>query len=164
MIVVSNTSPITNLAAIGRLDLLRSEFSQIRIADAVWHELNAKGMQWPGAREVSDAPWITRSVSGKPDLVNALRRHLDRGEAETIALALECSAELVLLDEKDGRHSAQKLGLRVMGTVGVLIRAKQLELIADLRPELDALRQRAGFYLAEELYREVIKLSGEGNE
>ena len=50
-----------------------------------------------------------------------------------------------------------------MGTVGVLIRAKQLGLIAELRPELDALRQRAGFYLTDELYWQVIKLSGEGN-
>jgi len=162
VIVVSNTSPITNLAAIGRLDLLRSEFSQIQIADAVWDELNAENTQWPGAREVSDAPWITRRASGNHALVNALRRHLDRGEAETIALALDRSADLVLLDEKDGRHSAQQLGLRVMGTVGVLIRARQLGLIASLRPELDALRQRAGFYLADELYREVLELSGEG--
>jgi len=78
-------------------------------------------------------------------------------------LALDSSADLVLLDEKDGRHSAQKLGLRVMGTVGVLIRAKQLGLIAELRPELDALRQRSGFYLTDELYRQVTKLSGEGD-
>jgi len=63
VIVVSNTSPITNLAAIGRLDLLRSEFSQVQIADAVWEELNAKNTQWPGSREVSDAPWIVRSAS-----------------------------------------------------------------------------------------------------
>ena len=162
MIVVSNTSPITNLAAIGRLDLLRAEFSKIQIAYAVWDELKAENTQWPGAREVADAAWITRSASANPALVNALRRHLDRGEAETIALALDHSADLVLLDEKDGRHSAQQLGLRVMGTVGVLIRAKHLGFIADLRPELDALRQRAGFYLADQLYLQVIELSGEG--
>lgn len=161
MIVVSNTSPITNLAVIGRLELLGSQFSGIQIAEAVWDELNAKNTQWPGANEVSQSPWIKRSASKNRTLVTALQRHLDPGESETLALALDLSADLVLLDEKDGRHAAQQLGLRVMGTVGVLIRAKQSRLIAAVRPELDALRQRAGFYLADDLYRQIVEISGE---
>lgn len=124
MIIVSNTSPITNLAAIGQFDLLHCLYGSIHIADAVWNELHADEYEWPGAVETASAGWIIRhSVSNRP-LVNILRRDLDRGEAESIALALELKAYLLLLDEKDGRHIAQRAGLTVVGVVGMLLEAK----------------------------------------
>ena len=60
MIVVSNTSPITNLAAIGHLHLLRDLYGQIHIPRGVWDELNAFGRPWPGRNEVATADWITQ--------------------------------------------------------------------------------------------------------
>ena len=59
MIVVSNTSPLTNLAAIGQFDLLARLYRQVHIAQGVWEELNAGGTRWPGCTEVSQASWIT---------------------------------------------------------------------------------------------------------
>jgi len=161
VIVVSNTSPLTNLAAIGQFDLLHRLYGQLRIADGVWEELNAKGKRWPGCDEVSQADWIGRHTIQNRALVTALRRDLDRGEAETIALALELSADLVLLDEKEGRHAAQRLGLRVLGVVGILLEAKANGAIDKLRPHLDVLRQTAGFYLSSSLYQYALALAGE---
>src|SRR5210317_233007 len=102
MIVVSNTSPLTNLAAIGQFDLLYRLYGQVHIAEGVWEELNAGGIRWPGCVEVSQASWVERHVVQNQYLVAALQRDLDRGEAETIALALQLGTDMVLLDEKEG--------------------------------------------------------------
>ncbi len=162
MIVVSNTSPLTNLASIGQLELLRHLYSEVHIPNGVWDELNAGGKQWPGRDEVAAAKWVVRHIAQNQTLVTALMRDLDRGEAESIALALELDAELTLLDEKEGQHAAQRLGLRVIGVAGVLLEAKANGAVDKVRPHLDALRQIAGFYVSEPLYQAVLALAGEG--
>ncbi len=164
MIVVSNTSPLTNLAALGQFDLLHRLYDKIHIAQAVWEELNARGQRWPGRDEVSAADWIKRHTVQNQPLVIALQRDLDPGEAESIALALELEAGLVLLDEKEGRHAAQRMGLRVVGVVGILLEAKASDVISAIRPLLDGLRQTAGFYLGESLYQHALTLAGESDE
>lgn len=161
MIVVSNVSPLTNLAAIGQFDLLRRLYSSLRIPIGVWDELNAGGQQWPGRDEVARADWIEQHTVQNQDLVIALQRDLDRGEAESIALALELSADLVLMDEREGRHAAQRLGLSVVGVVGILIEAKSQGAVDTVRPHLDSLRQTAGFYLSRSLYQHTLLLADE---
>ena len=89
MIVVSNTSPLTNLAAIGQFALLQQLYGTVRVAEGVWAELNAGGKQWPGSNEVAQAEWIEQHQVRNRALVTTLCRDLDRGEAETIVLALE---------------------------------------------------------------------------
>jgi predicted nucleic acid-binding protein len=157
MIIVSNTSPITNLAAIGQFEILRRLFGKIEIAEGVWSELNANGKRWPGSLDVESATWVKRHKIKDQPLVTALRRDLDPGESESIALALEIKADLVLLDEKEARHIARRLGLNVMGVVGVLIYAHKRKEIDQVKPYLDALRQTAGFYLNEALYLAVLE-------
>jgi len=164
MIVVSNTSPLTNLAAIGQFDLLRKLYARLHIAQGVWDELNAKGLRWPGSESVAAADWVERHTVNNEPLVAALRRDLDRGEAESIALALELEAELVLMDEREGRHAAQRMGLHVVGVVGVLLEARARGAIGAVRPHLDGLRQKAGFYLSETVYRRALVLAGEARE
>jgi predicted nucleic acid-binding protein len=161
MIVVSNTSPLTNLATIGQFDLLRRLYVNLHIPQGVWDELNAGGQRWPGRDEAAAANWIERHTVQNQALVLALRRDLDRGEAESIALALELSADLVLMDEREGRRAAQQMGLNVIGVVGILLEAKAQQVIDNLRPHLDALRQTAGFYLSESLYQHALALAGE---
>jgi len=161
MIVVADTSPLTNLAAIGQFDLLSGLFRELHIPEGVWEELNASGRRWPGSVEVEKADWIERHVVENQVLVTALRRDLDRGEAETIALALQLEAGLVLLDEKEARHAAQQFGLKPVGIVGVLLGAKARGLVTEVRPHLDALRQVAGFYLSEPVYWHALALAGE---
>ena len=161
MIVVSNTSPLTNLAAIGQFHLLQLLYEHVHIADGVWAELNANERSWPGSEEVAAAYWIERKPVKNQQLAIALRRDLDRGESESIALALEINADLVLLDEKDGRHTAQRLGLPVIGVLGILLEAKKKGHIGSLQPHLDALRHTAGFYLSEIVYRHALDFAEE---
>ena len=152
---VSNTSPLTNLAAIGQFDLLRQLYGGLLIAEVVWAELNVGGRAWPGRDEVAAADWIGRRAAANRPLVLALRERLDPGEAETIALAVECSPPFVLMDEQEGRRTAQRLGLKTVGVVGVLIEAKARGLIAEVGPLLERLRQEAGFYLSDRVIHEA---------
>ena len=161
MIIVSNTSPLTNLAAIGLFPVLQDLYGQIVIADAVWEELNAQNKMWPGRHEVASAGWITTQTPTNQQAIIALRRDLDRGEAETIALALELEADLVLLDERDGRYAAQRFGLDVVGVLGILLEAKSKGFISHIKPHLDALRQKAGFYIHDKLYQHILFLAEE---
>ena len=163
MIVVCNTSPLTSLAAIGQFDLLHQLYGRLHIAEGVWEELNARGQRWPGRDEVAAAGWIERHTVQNRALVTALRRDLDQGEAETIALALELGADLVLLDEREGRHTAQRLELKVTGVVGLLLEAKARGALPAIRPHLDALWQKAGFYLSEPVYHAALSLAGESD-
>lgn len=161
MIVVSNTSPLTNLAAIGRFELLHQLFGEVHIADGVWGELNSGGRPHPGSQEAAEAEWVRRHTVEGRDLVTALRRDLDQGESETITLALEIGGDLVLMDEREGAHHAARHGLRTVGVVGLLIEAKAKGYIESIHPELLALRQRAGFYLSESVFRRALEVAGE---
>jgi predicted nucleic acid-binding protein len=96
------------------------------------------------------------------DLVALLRGELDEGEAEAIALCREQSVDIVLLDEKDARKAARRLGLTTIGTVGVLIWAKRTGLVGSLREQLDALRTRGRFRLGEAVYEQALQAVGEG--
>jgi predicted nucleic acid-binding protein len=161
MIVVCNTSPLTNLAAIGEFDLLRRLYREIAIAEAVWTELNAKRRIYPGRNEVKNASWVSVISVANRTAVATLREDLDRGESETIVLAIERKADLVLMDEAEGRHKARRLGLEVTGVVGMLLEAKSKGHVSRVLPCLDKLRQEAGFYLRESVYRHALKLANE---
>jgi uncharacterized protein len=161
MIVVSNTSPLTNLAAIGQFSLLQVLFDEIYIAEGVVAEISSQGSKWPGAAEVEVAHWIHVEQVSNKSLVDALRLDLDFGEAETIALAIQLQADLVLLDEQTGRRAAQYLNLMVMGVVGFLVRAKKLSLLDEVHSHLDNLRQYAGFYLSQSVYEHALQLADE---
>lgn len=88
------------------------------------------------------------------------RATLGDGETETICLALEAKAERVILDDLPARRLARSLGLRLVGTAGVLFMAKTSGHLAAIRPLLDALRA-AGFRLRLDVYKEILKSAGE---
>ena len=161
MIVVSNTSPITNLAAVGQLDLLRQLYERVIIPQAVYDELTVSGGSQPGATEVRTLKWIeTKQVTNRA-LVAALQMELDDGEAEAIALAKELAADLLLLDERRGRAVTTRLDLRFVGLLGVLIEAKHKGCISAVKPALDDLVAKAGFWVSQQLYARVLQAAGE---
>lgn len=159
MVVVSNTSPILNLAIIERLNLLRQQFGQIQISPAVLDELKIDENR-PGSQAIQGAissGWIQVQPIRNQPLVQLLKKTLDDGEAEAIALAVELQAEWTLLDERDGRKVAKSLGLQVTGILGILLRAKQSGELLSLQPVIQDLTQKAGFRIAPELLAKVLQ-------
>jgi len=166
MPVVSNTSPLLNLAIIGRLSLLREQFGEIWIPAAVLEELRVEE-DLPGSqsvREAMEAGWLRVEEVKDQALAQVLQRDLDRGEAEAIALAVQVEAEWTLLDEREGRRVAKSLGLKVTGVLGILLRARREGRLPSLQKAMDELRERAGFRIGAELYADLIRESGEGEE
>lgn len=160
MIVVSNTSPITNLAAVSQLTLLQQLYSSIIIPEAVYKELTDVETLVPGATEVKTLEWIQmQQVTNLMSL--SLLTELDKGEAEAIALAIELNADLLLLDERRGYQVASQLGLKVTGLLGVLIAAKSRGLIPTVKPVLNDLISTSGFWVTKALYNRVLQLAGE---
>jgi len=157
MSVVSNASPLINLARIGRLELLRELYAEICVPEAVWQEVVVDGAGLPGAELVARATWIKRHKAKNSMLVRALRQDLDAGEAEAIVLAGELEAELLLMDESLGRETARHLGLQFIGIIGILIEAKHTGRIEAIKPLLDALRETAGFRIRQALYVRVLQ-------
>ena len=94
-------------------------------------------------------------------MVGLLRAELDEGEAEAIALAHEIRADIILLDERDARRAAMRMGLKVLGTVGILLWGKQTEKIVSLREQLDALRFQGKFRISQQLCDRVLREAGE---
>jgi uncharacterized protein len=163
MRVLSNTSPLMNLAAIGREDLLHNIFSEVITTPAVLEELEAGGTGAPAA-DARRWPWLSQYVPRNSDTVKVLSLQLDRGEAHTLAAALEIKSDLVLLDEKLGRRVATNLGIAVLGTVGVLLAAKRRALLPTLRSALDDLRNKAGFWIGDEVYEQALLLADESSQ
>ncbi|MGB9885820.1 MAG: DUF3368 domain-containing protein [Moorellales bacterium] len=164
MPVVADSSTLISLASIGRLSLLREFHRKILIPPAVWREVVLEGRGRPGASEVRQAQqagWVEVAEPSDRSLVVMLRRELDDGEAEAIALAREKKAEVVLLDETDARRIAEVLGIPRAGVVGVLLRARLEGRIPSLQAELDRLRRERGFRLADTIYRAVLERAGE---
>lgn len=157
-IVISNTTPIIALSAINQLDLFRLLYTEILIPTAVQTEILAGGKR-AGASELQAANYI-RCIA-LTDISHAtLLSDLDRGEAETIALALEQRADLVIIDERLGRRHAQRLGLKVTGVLGVLLRAKQQGHVDLIRPMIEQLRQK-GIRLGDALVTQTLNLANE---
>lgn len=129
MTVISNTSPITNLAAVNQFALLQQLYGNIIIPKAVYDELTGLGSKIPGANAVKNSSWIQTQKVTNQILVTSLKQELDIGEAEAITLAIQLKANLLLLDERRGYEIACSLGLKVTGVLGILIAAKSRGLI-----------------------------------
>ena len=161
MPVVSNTSPIMNLAIVGELSLLRDQFCEVLIPRAVYEELrvqeNLLGSQ--GVRDAIEAGWIRIEAVKQDPLVRAMQRDLDKGEAEAIVLAMQVNAEWVLMDERDGRKAAKSMKLKVVGVLGILLKAQREGRLGSLKQAMDRLREKAGFYVRPDLYSAIIRES-----
>lgn len=125
MIIVSDTSALSNLALIEHLWLLEAIYRNVIIPDVVASELAVASN--PAIPAILQLSWVqTRSLT-QPQLANQLQqeRGLDAGEAHAIALALEIQADDLLIDERLGRREAVRLGLSIIGILGVLLIASK---------------------------------------
>lgn len=160
MSVICNTSPLILLAKIHRLDLLTQLYEELIIPEFVLDEITAK----PGI----EVEQIQARVQGREFQLRRARKRiletlpgdLGLGEQEAIALALETTADLVILDDQHGRRVARQRGLSITGTVGVLVQARRQGLIPSLRQELDHLIE-AEMWIHEIFYHRILQEFGE---
>lgn len=161
MIVVSDTSAVSNLAIVNHLWLLEAIYQRVIIPDVVARELAAA--RNPMIPAILQLGWIQTQPLNHPQLANQLQqeRGLDAGEANAIALALELQADDLLIDERLGRQEALRLGLSIIGILGILLVAKPRHLIPQVKPIMDALINEAGFRVSPQLYQRVLALAQE---
>ena len=163
MPIISNTSPLLNLAIIDHLDLLRQQFGQIFIPPPVLTELKPN-TGYPGVERLEQAlaaMWVRVVDLTDNKLAQALMLELDQGEAAAIALALEQGHGQILMDERDGRVKAKALGLKPVGVLGVLLRAKIEGDLVSVKEAMQALRADAGFFIDDQLFEAILTEAGE---
>jgi len=153
MIIVSDTSAITSLLQIGRLEILPTLYQDVIIPQEVGDELRRFHAALPPFIRVLNVTDRTRLAK--------LETELDRGEAAAISLMLEGKGDLLLMDERRGRKVAIREGLAVVGVIGVLLEARQRGIIASLAGVIQELEQKAGFRISSRLKQLVLQAAGE---
>lgn len=161
MVVISDTSPISNLLRIGRLHLLAAIYGKVVVPNTVWSELSILQQQGQDIFELTNSAWLEVRSPSPSDFLTNLKSELDPGEAEAIAIAIEIGADLLIIDEKAGRTVAHREGLEIIGILGILLEAKHRGLIDLVKPVMEDLRQVARFRMSPILFEEVLRLAGE---
>ncbi|MCB9331367.1 MAG: DUF3368 domain-containing protein [Lewinellaceae bacterium] len=162
MIVVSDTSPLSSLYLIDQLPLLPAIFGKIIVPEKVWEELLI--LETDFGRDLSalkSASWLDVVPASDAAAVLRLQRFLDAGESEAIVLAKELHADYLLIDEMEGREAAAQEGLKTIGVLGVFIQAKSAGFIAEVRPLMEDLREKARFHIHSNLFETVLRQAGE---
>ena len=153
--VVFDTGPLIILYQIGLLPILRNLYERLSIPEAVRDEL----LKGPSGQAILASGLVEVKPVSDIGSVEILRAFLDEGEAEAIQLARELQATIII-DERRGRRAAKSLGLKVRGTLGILLELKRRGLIDSVKSFTDRMFEK-GYYLSEELVTEVLKVAGE---
>lgn len=160
MIRIVNTAPLIFLSKLGRLELLRQGAATIFVPPTVLGELRSVPDVATAAVESVLGDWLIERACAQLALLEVVRQSIDPGEAEVIALALELGADDVVLDDLDARRFARRSGLQSIGTLGLLLAAKEKGLIDSLRDEIDKLRS-VGFRASDALISTILASAGE---
>lgn len=145
--VVSDSTCLIGLERIGELNILPALFDSVMIPPEVGREFG------------NTFSWLQIENLTSNTLAMALRLIVDSGEAEAIALASEKNC-LLISDDKQARAAAKRLSISVIGTIGVLVRAKNSGVVSAIKPILDILEQN-GFFISRALREEALKIVGE---
>jgi uncharacterized protein len=161
VIVVADTSVLVNLCRVGQGGLFKSLFREVIVPPEVAAEFSRLAMTIPRFAGLK-LPEGIREQSPKilsPTVCAA--EGLDAGEAAALSLAVEIHADAVLLDERRGYEVAIQLGLRPIGVLGILLRAKVAGFLPEIKPVIETLRGEANFWISEALRKQVLQLAGE---
>ena len=167
--VVSDAGPLMALAKLNLLHLLKALYSYVHIPQSVYDETVTEGMR-QGYEDARTLCLFLNQMGWKPEDVDPAKiptdlraAHLDRGERDTLALAITLGDALVLMDETIGRRAARACGLVTHGTLGIMIQAFHRDLIGadQLRLYFAELARRHDIWinrsLAERLLRDVLE-------
>lgn len=156
--VISNTTPIISLLKIGKLDLLKDLYGSLIIPMAVFLEIEM-GRDKRYYQDLSRLEWVKILNINNRKPLNYIK-HLDLGEAEVIVLTREINSDLIIMDELLGRKQANSFGLNLTGTIGVLLKSKQLGLINSVGDNLRELVSK-GTWINPKLMSKAIQLANE---
>jgi predicted nucleic acid-binding protein len=158
MIVICDSSPIVALAVLDQLSLLDQLFNDVIIPQHVFDELTINDK--PEVGKIAD--WAKDKVVAATDthLMETFNMILDAGESEAMSLYWEKGADFLLIDEKKGRKIALHHGIKIVGTLGILLLSKQKGLITNIKPLLNILKQ-SNIRISGELYEQALLLAGE---
>lgn len=148
-IIIADASCLILLEKIEMLDILRRLFGKITVTRDVADEFG------------KDIPeWII--INNPKDKIGVLilESSVDRGEASSIALALETPQSLLIIDDLKGRRLANRFGINITGTFGILVDAKNERIIPQIKPVLEKI-QKTNFRFSKHLENEILRLSGE---
>ncbi len=160
MIVVSNSSPLIGLSAIGKLDLLETLYQTIYIPESVYEEITQSGNRI-GANEIKNAVWVEiKKVSLQEINDLSAKFGLGKGEAAALILASEVNADLLINDDLKARKTAQTRKQAIIGILGIFLLAKSQNLIPEVRRPLDDLID-FGYWISPNLYRKILETAKE---
>ena len=155
-VVVADSGSLIALGRLDLLDLLARLFEEVQVPQAVLTECLARP-------DLADARRIQAAAeSGVLQVCSAQAIHMDglgAGESAAIGLAMEIGAAL-LVDDRAARRHASGLGLTVVGTLGVLVRAKRVSLVPEIRPLIERLRA-GGHRLSDASIADALIAAGE---
>ncbi len=153
MIVVSDTSCISNLISINQLDLLHKIYNKIYLPPAVYNEIIQ--LKDEIKLEIASHDWIQVEENFEKNISLTPPKYIDCGEAEAIDLALYLKADRLLIDERKGTLLANELGLTTIGLLGILKIAKENNLVSSVKNLIDKLIEN-NFWLSHSLYRQFL--------
>jgi len=157
---VVDASPLIFLAKLERLDLLRQAAGSVCLPQAVADEIQARPDMATQVLEQALQTWIEVRVVDNRMAVDLLLAELDLGEAEVIVLAKILNAEYVVMDDLDARRFARRVGLRPIGTLGLLLMARLRGEIPSLQAEIQRL-EKFGFRVSSALKAQLLRAAGE---
>jgi len=149
IIIITDTSCLIALTKINVLHLLHELYEHVVITEEIYAEFGEPLPEWIEIKQVANKKYQ-----------QLLENTLDKGEASAIALAIELEEVLLVVDDLKGRKEAERLGLKITGTLGILFRMKQMGKLSVLKPYLEVL-QTAGFRVAPAVIEKILQKSGE---
>jgi len=158
--VICDAAVLIGLAKIGKLDLLKKLYSNLYIPLGVYQEVVVNGGNRPGAEEIDRAKWIRKIRVKDQAAVDLLVSELGQGESEVLVLGKEFKADLLILDDSRARTAAISAGFRIVGLAGLLLFAKQRNLIQNVKPLFDELMDK-NFRLSERIIQTILEKAGE---
>lgn len=149
-VIIADTSCLIVLSKINELQILQKLYNQILITPEIQNEFNEPLPDWIKVETLKDKL-----------LFQSLQLSLDKGEASAITLSLEQSERtLLIIDERKGRKFANELGITIIGTIGIFLKAKTLNLIPSVKEILQKLNS-TDFRISDKMIQEILKSANE---
>ncbi|MDF3821820.1 DUF3368 domain-containing protein [Leptospira sp. 96542] len=161
MIIIADSSPLISLAIIHKLHLLKDIFQEIIVPNSVFEEIIKSERKYSSQLDEWSKPFVKKC--NNIEAFNAYRISLGKGESEAIVLSKENRNSILLLDDKKARKVAKYENLKVIGTIGILISAKEKGLISEINSSLKLLEEN-DIHLSKSLIRKALEMTGEGSD